>query len=120
LVDLRVNPEQRTRQSAEHRSVIARHRQFDTNAIWVYHWSVPGYACNMQYAEWDWPPPRHRRYYRKPIDVFQPSGWNSPITKKVVRIYWHVTITIIKMLFAIPLSIIAIGAFWLLWTIITL
>jgi hypothetical protein len=30
-----------------------------------------------------------------------------------------VTITIIKMLFAIPLSIMVIGAFWLLWTIIT-
>jgi hypothetical protein len=29
-----------------------------------------------------------------------------------------VTITIIKMLIAIPLSIAAIGAFWLLWTII--
>jgi hypothetical protein len=29
-------------------------------------------------------------------------------------------ITGIKMLLAIPLTIMAIGAFWLLWTIITL
>ena len=68
--------------------------------------------------EWDWPPTRHRRYYRT-IDV-RPSGWNSPGTKKVVRIYWRVTITLIKALLIIPLSIMAIGAFWLLWTIITL
>jgi hypothetical protein len=69
--------------------------------------------------EWDWPPTRHRRYYRT-IDIHQPSGWNSPIAKKVINIYWGVTITIIKMLLAIPLSIMAIGAFWLLWIIITL
>jgi hypothetical protein len=68
--------------------------------------------------EWDWPPTRRRRYYRT-IDV-RPSGWNSPVTKKVVRIYWRVTITLIKALIAIPLSILAIGAFWLLWVIITL
>jgi hypothetical protein len=73
----------------------------------------------MRYAEWDWPPTRRRRYYRT-VDIYQPSGWNSPITKKIVRIYWQVTITLIKMLLAIPLSIMAIGAFWLLWTIITL
>jgi hypothetical protein len=78
--------------------------------------------------EWDWPPTRHcsdlggalarRRTYRT-ID-YQPSGWSSPVTKKVVGIYWRVTITLIKMLLAIPLSIMAIGAFWLLWIIITL
>jgi hypothetical protein len=74
----------------------------------------------MQRAqEWDWPPTRRRRYHRT-IDVYQPSGWSSPVTKKVVRIYWQVMITSIKALLAIPLSIIAIGAFWLLWTIITL
>jgi hypothetical protein len=68
--------------------------------------------------EWDWPPIRGR--YRT-VDVFyQPGGWASPVTKKAVRIYWQVTITVIKMLLAIPLSIIAAGAFWLLWTIITL
>jgi hypothetical protein len=69
--------------------------------------------------EWDWPPIRRRRYYRT-VDVYQPSGWNSPGAKKAVRIYWRVTITIIKMLLAIPLTIVAIGALWLLWTIITL
>jgi hypothetical protein len=67
---------------------------------------------------WDWPPRRGRRY--RTFDVYQPSGWNSPGAKKAVRIYWRVTITIIKMLLAIPLSIVAIGAFWLFWTIITL
>jgi hypothetical protein len=86
--------------------------------------------------EWDWPPTRRRRYYRtvdkcncwlvrssdtEPAhEYYQPSGWDSPVTKKAVRIYWRVTITLIKMLLAIPLLIIEIGAFWLLWTIITL
>jgi hypothetical protein len=73
----------------------------------------------MKYAEWDWPPSRRRRYYRT-IDVYQSRGWNSASTKKVVRIYWRVMITIIKALLAVPLSLMAIGAFWLLWTIITL
>jgi hypothetical protein len=73
--------------------------------------------------EWDWPPTRGR--YRWPptrsrFDVYRPSGWNSPGAKKAGRIYWQVTITIIKMLLAIPLSIVAIGAFWLFWIIITL
>jgi hypothetical protein len=73
----------------------------------------------MKRAEWDWPPTRGRRYYRT-VDIYQPSGWDSPITKKAVRIYWQATITLIKMLLSIPLSIMAIGAFWLLWIIITL
>jgi hypothetical protein len=37
-----------------------------------------------------------------------------------IDVYWLVAITIIKMLLAIPLTIMAVGAFWLLWTIITL
>jgi hypothetical protein len=72
----------------------------------------------MQYAEWDWPPRRRRRYYR--TVEYQPSGWSSPGAKKAVQIYWQVTITIIKALLAIPLSIMTVGAFWLLWIIITL
>jgi hypothetical protein len=68
--------------------------------------------------EWDFPP-RRRRYYRT-IDAYQPSGWNSPGVKKAANIYWRTTITIIKLLLAVPLSIMAIGAFWLLWTIITI
>jgi hypothetical protein len=67
---------------------------------------------------WDWPPTRRWRYYRT-VDVYRPSGWRSPAAKKAVRIYWRVMITIIKMLLAVPLSIVAIGAFWLLWIIIT-
>jgi hypothetical protein len=73
----------------------------------------------MRYEEWDWPPMRRWKHYRT-IDVYQPSGWNSPGAKKAIRIYWRVMITAIKALVAIPLSIMAIGAFWLLWTIITL
>jgi hypothetical protein len=69
--------------------------------------------------EWDWPPTRRWRYYRT-IDYYQPSGWSSPVTKTIVRVYWRVTITAIKMLLAVPLSIMAIGAFWLLWIIVTL
>jgi hypothetical protein len=69
----------------------------------------------MKYAEWDWPPSRGRRYYRT-IDVYQSRGWNSASTKKVVSIYWHVTVTAIKLLISIPLSLIAIGSLWLLWT----
>ena len=68
--------------------------------------------------EWDWPPTQRR--YRTRFDVYQPSGWNSPGVKKAVHIYWQAMITIIKVLFAIPLSIMVIGGFWLLWIIITL
>lgn len=77
----------------------------------------------MQRAEeWDWPLTRRRRFYRtyRTLDVVQPSGWNSPVAKKAVDIYWHATITFIKMLLAIPLSIMTISAFWLLWVILTL
>jgi hypothetical protein len=68
--------------------------------------------------EWDWPPTRRRKYYRT-FDIYQPGGWNSPGVKKAINIYWRVTITIIKALIAIPLSIMVIGGLWLLWTIIT-
>ena len=68
--------------------------------------------------EWDWPPTRRRRFYRT-IYYRQPLGWGSPVARKAARIYGRVTIVIIKMLIAIPLAMIAIGAFWLLWVIIT-
>jgi hypothetical protein len=83
-------------------------------------WSGPGYACEMKREEWDWPPIRGRYRAYSRFDVHQPSGWSSPGAKRAVQIYWRVTITIIKVLFAILLSIVAAGAFWLLWTIITL
>jgi hypothetical protein len=69
--------------------------------------------------EWDWPPTRRRRFYRT-IEYRPPSGWRSPTARKAVRIYWRVTITIIKALFAIPLSILAIAAFWFLWITLTI
>jgi hypothetical protein len=75
----------------------------------------------MQQHEWDWPP-RGRRYRwtHSRFDVYQPSSWNSPGVKKAVSIYWRVTITAIKLLISIPLTILVIGSFWFLWTIITL
>jgi hypothetical protein len=72
----------------------------------------------MRYEEWDWPPRRHR--FRARFDVYQPSGWNSALAKKVIDIYWRVTIGTIKALLAMVLSVVAIGAFWLLWIIVTL
>jgi hypothetical protein len=69
--------------------------------------------------EWDWPPTRRRRYYRT-IDVYRPSGWNSPGVKKAISIYWKTTLFIVKALIAIPLAIVTIGAFWLLGVIIML
>jgi hypothetical protein len=74
----------------------------------------------MRYQEWDWPPTHRRRRYYRTVDVYQPSGWNSPGAKKAVDIYWRVTWTAIKMLIAIPLTIIAIGSVWLLAVIVSL
>jgi hypothetical protein len=73
--------------------------------------------------EWDWPPKRHRfrARFRTRFDVYQPtSGWNSPLAKKAIHIYWRITIGAIKVLLATLLTVVAVGAFWLLWTIITL
>ena len=59
--------------------------------------------------EWDWPPVRRRRFYRT-IDVYQPSGWNSPGVRKAVRIYWRTMIIAIKMPISIPLAMMVVGA----------
>jgi hypothetical protein len=69
--------------------------------------------------EWDWPPTRRRWRYYRTID-YQPSGWSSPVTKKAVRIYWRVMITLVKALISVPLAMMAVGALWLLWVIVTL
>jgi hypothetical protein len=72
--------------------------------------------------EWDWPEPpptRQRRRYYQTIE-YQPSGWSSPRVRKAVDIYWRTTVVIIKMLLAIPLTIMLIGSIWLLWVIISL
>jgi hypothetical protein len=79
---------------------------------------------------WDWPPTR-RRY--RTIDVYQsklvascnefsgrPSGWNSPISKKIIGVYWRVTLAIVKMLIVIWLTAVAFAGSWLFWTVITL
>jgi hypothetical protein len=50
----------------------------------------------------------------------RPTGWNSPGVRKAIDIYFRVTLTIFKMLLAVPLSLLAIGAFWLFWICITL
>ena len=73
----------------------------------------------MRHEEWDWPPKRRRRY-RGVINVYPRSGWGSPGVRKAVNIYWRVTITIIKMLIAIPLAIMTVGAFWLFFVLVTL
>jgi hypothetical protein len=70
--------------------------------------------------EWDWPPTRRWRFQYRPTIEHQPSGWSSPVTKKVIDIYFRATIFIIKMLISIPLAIMAVGSIWLLWVIITL
>jgi hypothetical protein len=74
--------------------------------------------------EWDWPPTqgRYRRYrtVRSRFDIYQPKGWGSPIEKKIINIWWRVMITSIKVLLTIALTIMAFGASWLFWTLITL
>jgi hypothetical protein len=80
--------------------------------------------------EWDWPPTRRwrhppplyelRRTSYRTVDIYQHRGWASPVTKKIIDIYWRVTIASIKMLLIILLTIMAFGASWLFWTVITL
>jgi ABC-type transport system involved in Fe-S cluster assembly fused permease/ATPase subunit len=48
------------------------------------------------------------------------TGWNSPGAKRVAHIYWRVMITIVKMLLAIPLTLMLLGSVWLLWFLVTL
>jgi hypothetical protein len=67
--------------------------------------------------EWDWPPTRGR--YRT-VDVYQPSGWNSPGVRKAIDIYWRTIVTIVKALVAVPLSLIVVAACWMLWILLTL
>jgi hypothetical protein len=74
-----------------------------------------------EWHEWDWPaerPPTHQR--RKYYVEYQPSGWSSPRVRKAVDIYWRTIIGLVKAVIAVPLALIAIGAFYLLWIIIGL
>jgi hypothetical protein len=64
------------------------------------------------------PRPRRPRFYR--TIEHQPRGWNSPGVRRAVDIYFRVTIFVIKMLISIPLAMLAVGAFWLLWVLVTL
>jgi hypothetical protein len=70
--------------------------------------------------EWDWPPQRRDGKFRHTIEHDASSGWASPRAKKAVDIYWRIMITTIKVLIAVPLTILLIGSLWLLWTILTL
>jgi hypothetical protein len=92
--------------------------------------------------EWDWPPtrqklpkgrwvrpekfhhrpikPRTRHRYQSRFDVYQPSGWNSSVNKKIIDVGWRVMVTIIKVFLTITLTIIAFGASWLIVTVLTL
>jgi hypothetical protein len=69
--------------------------------------------------EWDWPPTRRRGNYRA-SDIYQPSGWDSSVRKKIINIWWRVMMISIKMLLTIALTIMAFGASWLFWTVLTL
>jgi len=107
----------RTRADAHRDNALSKSR--DRGAAKV---SLTPYIHGMRYEEWDWPP-RRRRFlagFRARFDVYQPSGWSSPIVKRAVNIYWRITIGIIKTLLAVALTIVAIGAFWLLVVIIRL
>jgi hypothetical protein len=74
----------------------------------------------MRREEWDWPPTRGRYRAYSRFDVYQPSGWGSPIEKKIINIWWRVMMISIKVLLTIALTIMAFGASWLFWTVITL
>jgi hypothetical protein len=82
---------------------------------------TPIYNGMTHIHEWDWPPRRRRRYraYRN-VNAYQPTGWNSPWARKAISIYCRVTITAIKMVIAVPLTIALIGSIWLLWVLIRL
>jgi len=91
--------------------------------------------------EWDWPPRQQRRLtvermdgeddgpviearvIRERVEFVQPprrTGWSSPTVTKIVRWYVAIVITIVKVLIAVPLTIMLLGSLWLLWTIVTL
>jgi hypothetical protein len=61
-----------------------------------------------------------RYRYRSRFDVYQPNGWDWPIRKKIINIWWRVMIVSIKVLLTIALTIMAFGGSWLFWTVITL
>jgi len=91
--------------------------------------------------EWDWPPRQQRRLtvermdgeddgpviearvIRERVEFVQPprrTGWSSPTVTKIVRWYVAIVITIVKVLIAVPLTIMLLSSLWLLWTIVTL
>jgi hypothetical protein len=71
--------------------------------------------------EWDWPPTRkHYRTSRSQFDIYQPSGWNSPVAKKIIGVYWAVMVTIIKMVFIAALTFMVFGASWLIGVLLGL
>ena len=80
------------------------------------------YTCSMKRAsqEWDFPPTRRWRHYPSRFDVYQPDSWGSPIERKIINIWWRVMMVSIKVLLTIALTIMAFGASWLFWTVLTL
>ena len=63
------------------------------------------------------------RVIRERVEFVQPprrTGWSSPTVTKIVRWYVAIVITIVKVLIAVPLTIMLLGSLWLLWTIVTL
>jgi hypothetical protein len=55
-----------------------------------------------------------------PTGVYPPRGWNSPIVRKIVNVYWAVTITALKMVIAVPLAVALVGSIGLLWVLFIL
>ena len=75
--------------------------------------------------EWDWPPTRSWRHQRTVYRLTLNTGrrrthWDSPITKKIVDVYWRTVIGLIKIALAVWLALMAIAAFGLLWTLVAL
>jgi hypothetical protein len=88
--------------------------------------------------EWDFPPtrkPRHGaarqrtawqgmgpygHYRYRTSDTYQPKGWDWPIRKKIIDIWWRVMMITIKVILITALTIMAFGASWLIVTVLTL
>jgi hypothetical protein len=79
----------------------------------------------MRTEPWDWPPTRgwrhQRTVYRLTLNTDRRrTHWDSPITKKIVDIYWQTVVVVIKMLLAAALTIALIASIWFLWVVIGL
>lgn len=81
--------------------------------------------------EWDWPPPRSRkpapeiegRVIRERVRYVRTTtkaGWNSPKATKFADAFLWTVVQAIKVIIAIPIAGMVLGAVWLLTTLLTL